>query len=246
MHPVNALLAAFGLRLSSRPRFSARFRTRYAAQLAQVRSAGTGFAVIEEPLDEAGDHPLRYYDAECAFAAQHLAEHAPRTILDVGSYRMFVSGLVAHMDVTTLDVRDRPPATPREHVITGDAKALDIADGAFDAVTTLGSVEHFGLGRYGDDLDLDGDRKAVREMTRVLRPGGFLILTTTITNGEPVLAFNSHRIYTRERLHALLDGLQTHEEAVYNHATARVGPLDSATSIRGIWDVYMSCWQKPE
>jgi SAM-dependent methyltransferase len=51
-----------------------------------------------------------------------------------------------------------------------DGRRLAFRDGAFDAVYSLSSVEHFG--------GLDAARESVADMARVLRPGGVLALAT--------------------------------------------------------------------
>ena len=67
-------------------------------------------------------------------------------------------------------------------------------DGAFDAVVTLSSIEHFGLGRYGDAMDLDADRAAAAEMRRVLRPGGRIALLEVATPPNRVMRWG-HGVY---------------------------------------------------
>ena len=54
-------------------------------------------------------------------------------------------------------------------------------------------MNHIGLGRYGDPLDPEGDLKAMRELARVLAPGGSLLFAVPV--GRPRLLFNGHRIY---------------------------------------------------
>ena len=49
--------------------------------------------------------------------------------------------------------------------LVGDAEALPFADGAFDRVINLGSLEHY-----------DAPARAVREMARVLAPGGLAVI----------------------------------------------------------------------
>ena len=111
----------------------------------------------------------------------------PANILDIGSYRHFILGLLAHYNVTTVDIRCRKSILENETIVTCDAKALQSSDNYFDAVVSLECLPHLGLLRYGDDFDLDGDIKAFKEMIRVLKPGGLLIFSTAITGGEPSL-----------------------------------------------------------
>jgi hypothetical protein len=60
------------------------------------------------------------------------------------------------------------------------------------------TIEHIGLGRYGDELDAYGDIKAINELKRVLKPGGDLLFVTPV--GKPKIEFNGHRIYSFEQI----------------------------------------------
>jgi Caenorhabditis protein of unknown function, DUF268 len=58
-------------------------------------------------------------------------------------------------------------------------KAMTVADlesspRVFDAAISISSFEHDGLGRYGDPLDPDGDLKAMRNMKKIVKPGGLM------------------------------------------------------------------------
>lgn len=204
-----------------------------------------GFGVVEEIYYEAGAHPQTHPDYECQFVAEHLARSSAVDLLDVGSYRHFVLGLLAHYRVTTVDVRPRKSVVSNEVVLVADAKSLSISDNHFDAVISLCAIEHFGLGRYGDEFDPSGDLKAFAEMIRVLKPGGHLLFSTTITNGAPVIAFNGHRIYSRRMLCELCAGLQLVEERFINHDIAGFCTPEQVTTTPNRWNVYVSCWRKP-
>ena len=203
-----------------------------------------GFEVFQEPLFESGDHPQDFIDHQCAFAAFHLRRVQARKILDVGSYRHFILGLLAHSPVTSIDVRPRKPTVGNETLLTCDAKRLSKPDGSFDLVISLCALEHFGLGRYGDAFDPDADRKAFSEMVRVLQPGGSLIFTTTITRAAPSIAFNAHRIYDHSMLHAFCSGLACVEEKFYSHEKRGFCALKEVTDKPRWWDVYCGCWKK--
>lgn len=202
-------------------------------------------------FEEGGSHPEDYTHYECQFAARHIQRLKPERILDIGSYRHFVIGLLARQPVTTVDVRPRRPVLANEVVVTCDAKALRLPDDTFDIVTSLCSLEHFGLSRYGDAFDPDADLRAMAEQIRVLKPGGRLVFSTTITRARPTIVFNAHRIYSYDMLHAMCDGLRCEEEAFYSIRLGRMCTLDEVTNDAGrpgdppAFDIYLGCWQKP-
>jgi SAM-dependent methyltransferase len=67
-------------------------------------------------------------------------------------------------------------------------------------------AEHIGLGRYGDPLDADGTRKAVRELTRILAPGGSLFFGLPV--GIARTCFNAHRIHAAQTIREYFGGLE--------------------------------------
>lgn len=260
MHPVNKVLYKVGMMLQktrSSVFIPRDFHETYKASLAEVRrrAGERGFEVYTEERYEAGSHPDSFIDYECAFASAIIARLARRAhdgaprILDIGSYRHFILGLLAGHRVTTIDVRDRTPISENETVVTCDAKKLTLESGSFDIVVSLCGLEHFGLGRYGDDFDLDADRAALAEMIRVLKPGGRLVFSTTITGGKPQIVFNAHRIYDCDMIRAMCDGLVCEDEKFFRLEEGLGGALCRREELRAapeVWDVYLGCWRKPQ
>jgi len=74
----------------------------------------------------------------------------------------------------------------------------------FDAIFSISTVAHDGLGRYGDQVHPFGDIKAMDTMKAMLKEDGLLFLAVPI--GEDRLCWNIHRIYGRIRLPLLLQG----------------------------------------
>jgi SAM-dependent methyltransferase len=226
--------------------FPREFRAEYQRGLAKFKKNPGGFVIFREPVWERGVHPENFLDYECSFAALHIGRANPGKILDVGSYRHFILGLLAHFSITTIDVRQRKAILRNETVITGDAKELNLPAQSFDLVLSLCAVEHFGLGRYGDEIDPRADQKAFAEMVRVLKPGGRLVFTTTITRAQPSIAFNAHRIYSHEMLRSFCAGLMCVEEKFYSHKLQGFCSPEEVTADPKWWDVYLGCWEKGE
>jgi SAM-dependent methyltransferase len=62
-----------------------------------------------------------------------------------------------------------------------------------DSLSCLHTLEHFGLGRYGDAIDINGHLKGFESLYKMLQPGGILYLSFPI--GKECIEFNSHRIF---------------------------------------------------
>ena len=76
-----------------------------------------------------------------------------------------------------------------------------------DRVLSISSIEHSGLGRYGDVIDPDADLAAMRLIRKNMAPDGLLYLSVPIGNDQVV--WNAHRIYGPARLPLLLEGWET-------------------------------------
>lgn len=77
----------------------------------------------------------------------------------------------------------------------------------FDAIASYSSIEHSGLGRYGDPLNPNGDIEAMRQMHCMIKPGGLLFLgLPTNDDGSSYMEFNAQRVYGKARLEHLFKG----------------------------------------
>ncbi|MBS0620551.1 MAG: DUF268 domain-containing protein [Verrucomicrobia bacterium] len=103
---------------------------------------------------------------------------------------------------TTIDYNPIKTNDPRLKLLT--VAEFDANPQKFDAVVSISSFEHDGLGRYGDPLDPDGDMKAMEKTKGMLKEGGLLFLAVPI--GKDRLVWNLHRIYGQLRLKKLLKG----------------------------------------
>jgi 2-polyprenyl-3-methyl-5-hydroxy-6-metoxy-1,4-benzoquinol methylase len=74
----------------------------------------------------------------------------------------------------------------------------------FDLVTCLSTIEHVGLGRYGDRLDPWGDIKLAHNIRKLTRPGGIVLMSFPVGTG--CVVYNTHRIYSAYRRALLFEG----------------------------------------
>jgi hypothetical protein len=82
--------------------------------------------------------------------------------------------------------------------------AADYRDGRgepLDWAASYSSLEHSGLGRYGDALNPEGDAEALAQIWCMLKPGGVLLLGLgTSCRERGYIEFNGHRVYGFRRL----------------------------------------------
>eukprot|EP01033_Poteriospumella_lacustris_P006410 gene6410-4609_t len=72
-----------------------------------------------------------------------------------------------------------------------------------DVAFSFSSIEHDGLGRYGDPINPFGDLETMARLHCLLPPGGLLLLGVP-TGSVDFVVWNAHRIYGRHRLRLLL------------------------------------------
>ncbi len=141
----------------------------------------------------------RHYIYHPAWAVRVIKKTAPIVHYDISSTLTFSSILSAFIPVRFYDYR------PAKLNLSGlESDHIDLTNLSFDndsisSLSCMHTVEHIGLGRYGDAIDYDGDLKAMKELSRVLAPGGNLLFVVPIGN-KSVIHFNAHRIYTRDSI----------------------------------------------
>eukprot|EP00667_Euglena_gracilis_P020833 EG_transcript_22642 len=73
-----------------------------------------------------------------------------------------------------------------------------------DFVVTLSSVEHSGLGRYGDPLLPCGDLDALAQLYCLTKPNATLFLGVPTNAKSSKLLWNAHRMYGPQRFQHLM------------------------------------------
>uniref|UniRef100_A0AC34FMD7 DUF268 domain-containing protein n=1 Tax=Panagrolaimus sp. ES5 TaxID=591445 RepID=A0AC34FMD7_9BILA len=82
---------------------------------------------------------------------------------------------------------------------------MDKYNNYFDFAVSFSSIEHSGLGRFGDPLDPIGDIREMNKVRCLLKNGGLFFIGVPV--GQDSIAYNAHRIYGRMRLAMMFEGM---------------------------------------
>lgn len=138
---------------------------------------------------------ISQYMLQDLLVAQKIFVNNPFKHVDVGSR---IDGLVASVaafrDIEVFDIRPLSHKIPNVLFIQADLTDTSVLPENYcDSISCLHAIEHFGLGRYGDALDINGHRKGFANITRILSPGG--IFYFSVPMGGARIEFNAHRIF---------------------------------------------------
>jgi SAM-dependent methyltransferase len=163
------------------------------------------FPIINEKTAYTGFD--RHYVYHPAWAARIVANNRPEKHVDISSTLHFCSILSAFIPVDFYDYRPAKLVLTALNSLSADLLDLPFADNSIPSLSCMHTVEHVGLGRYGDPLDYDGDLKAIKELKRVLAVGGHLLFVVPLGR-ENRIFFNAHRVYTKQHVLDLFADLQ--------------------------------------
>ena len=148
---------------------------------------------LQDFFDGSGNSNGHYFwqDLICA---QWINSEKPEKHLDLGSrIDGFIAHLLTFMDVEVLDIRPQVADIPRLSTKVINAQdGLDPFYERYTSASSLHSLEHFGLGRYGDPLDVNGHEKGLESLSSTVVVGGTLYISFPI--GKPKVEFNSQRV----------------------------------------------------
>lgn len=116
-----------------------------------------------------------------------------KTVLVVGSVNPWAEAIIIASgaeQVYTVDFNK--PVCSDSRIITMDIAELDASTMMYDAVLSFSSLEHDGLGRYGDPMHPYGDVERVKRIKTLVKQGGLFFLA--VPTGKDHLVFNAHRV----------------------------------------------------
>jgi hypothetical protein len=153
-----------------------------------------------------------HYVYHPAWAVRKVKEISPEKHVDISSTLHFASMLSAYIPVDFYDYRPAAFFLPGLNCGSADLMKLPFADGSVESISCMHTIEHIGLGRYGDPINPSGDLRAAKELVRVTARGGNLLVVVPV--GRSRLCFNAHRIYSHAQLLGMFEGVSLKEFAL--------------------------------
>jgi hypothetical protein len=157
---------------------------------------GTPYLCLEDRFMEAGVHKGHYFHQDL-LVARRIFINKPVKHVDVGSK---IDGFVAHVAsyrrLEIIDIRPLLGEIPNVTFIQADLMAELNPElvGYCDSLSCLHALEHFGLGRYGDPINYDGDLIALANLSKIVKSQGKFYFAVPI--GPQRIEFNAHRVYS--------------------------------------------------
>lgn len=152
------------------------------------------YIILDDYNDQAGVASGHYFHQDLLVANMIFNEKPVRHV-DVGSR---IDGFVAHVAAfRTIEIVDiRPLASTNHQNITFIQADLMIPASIkkTDSISCLHAIEHFGLGRYADPIDINGHIKGIDNLVYLVEKNGHLYISFPIGTKNEV-HFNAHRIF---------------------------------------------------
>jgi len=149
------------------------------------------------------------YGRVLAFCKRYLLK--PSAIIDVGGAGSTLSAIISTLghNVTVVDINPsgadlvksfRDLGYLNVFWIPGPAEALPYRDQGFDCVMSISVIEH-----------IPDDRSALEEMVRVLKPGGYLVLSFDFVKEARPSTIYQERFYTQDSVEEMITYLSARD-----------------------------------
>merc|ERR1712187_546117 len=95
----------------------------------------------------------------------------------------------------------------------------------FECVASYSSLEHAGLGRYGDIINPWGDLIAMGKLTCSIKEGSLLFIGMPTSDDDEIIAWNAHRYYGPKRWAQMLANTEQleYERPFHNRPKTKCG-----------------------
>lgn len=139
---------------------------------------------------------------EVPFILQRLPKSG--NIIDIGCSNSALALQLACLGyhVTGIDVRSYPFSHPNLRFYQQDILDTSIQEESHDCAILISTIEHVGLGHYGDEKSIS-DREFLDKIARYVKPNGSIFITVPFGS---YFECDWYRVYNSEKLSSLLRG----------------------------------------
>jgi len=154
------------------------------------------FPILYDYRDKAGKAMGQYFHQDL-LVASFIYSKNPKKHIDIGSR---IDGFVAHVasfrEIEVMDIRPLNQIGHKNiHFFQSDLMDFNVGvSKKTDSLSCLHAIEHFGLGRYGDEIDPLGYLKGFKNMLGMVELGGTFYISFPISKSNEV-HFNAHRFF---------------------------------------------------
>ncbi|MDA9174495.1 DUF268 domain-containing protein [Gammaproteobacteria bacterium] len=150
--------------------------------------------ILTDLSDSAGISKGHYFHQDL-LVANFIAQKNPKRHVDIASR---VDGFVAHLAafraVEVIDIRNLPPSEHKNITfIQADLMNPQNIEKC-ESLSCLHAIEHFGLGRYSDPINVHGHIDGINNLISLLEKNGMLYISFPIGQADEV-HFNAHRVF---------------------------------------------------
>jgi len=165
--------------------------------------------------DEEGGIASGHYFHQDLLVSQEVFKRSPQRHVDIGSrINGFVAQVASYREIEVMDIRNLTSDIPNLKFVQADCMVQNSDyENYSDSVSSLHAIEHFGLGRYGDTIDIEGHLKGLDFIYRMLKPDGIFYFSVPI--GQQRVEFNAHRVFSIVYLLGLFKDKYTIESFSY-------------------------------
>ena len=191
---IAAIRALLGKKRAAKFEYNLLYRKQREEWLAKGGKITKTHRILRDYADTAGSATGHYFHQDL-LVAKLIFENNPERHIDIGSR---VDGFVAHVasfrKIEVVDVRPLEKSV-HDNITFKQADLMFPQDlGQTDSLSCLHAIEHFGLGRYTDPIDIDGHTKGIKNLVDLVSDGGRLYISFPIGQDDEV-HFNAHRVF---------------------------------------------------
>lgn len=177
-----------------------RYYPKYLSQKFKFKKLGGNithnYMILDDYKASAGSASGHYFHQDL-LVASFIKKDNPIKHIDIGSR---IDGFVAHVasfrEIDVMDIRNLEISEHKNiNFIQKDMMDKNsLEENITDSISCLHAIEHFGLGRYGDKIDINGHINGFNNIIKMLKSGGKLYISFPIGKRNEI-HFNAHRVF---------------------------------------------------